>query len=112
MEKISIIGLDLGQAGFSGSRWPMRRGRCVLRKQLKRCEVLAFFARLDSLRGGDGSLRDGALLGARDRKAWPRGAAYSAGLRQSLREARAKTTPSTPRRSARRRAGPRCVSCR
>jgi transposase len=45
MEKISIIGLDLAKQVFQVHAADAQ-GRCVLRKQLKRCEVLAFFARL------------------------------------------------------------------
>jgi len=42
---ISIIGLDLAKQVFQVHAAD-ERGRCVLRKQLKRCEVLAFFAKL------------------------------------------------------------------
>ena len=45
MEKISIIGLDLAKQVFQVHAAD-GQGRCVLRKQLKRCEVLAFFAKL------------------------------------------------------------------
>lgn len=45
MEEISIIGLDLAKQVFQ-LHAADARGRCVIRKQLKRCEVLAFFARL------------------------------------------------------------------
>ena len=45
MEKISIIGLDLAKHVFQVHAAD-ERGRCVLRKQLKRRQVLAFFAKL------------------------------------------------------------------
>lgn len=45
MSEISIIGLDLAKQVFQVHAAD-EKGRCVLRKQLKRCEVLAFFARL------------------------------------------------------------------
>ncbi len=45
MQKISIIGLDLAKQVFQVHAADAQ-GRCVLRKQLKRCEVLAFFAKL------------------------------------------------------------------
>ena len=46
MEKISIIGLDLAKQVFQVHAADSK-GRCVLRKQFKRREVLAFFAKLD-----------------------------------------------------------------
>jgi len=45
MEKISIIGLDLAKQVFQVHAADAT-GRCLLRKQLKRREVLAFFAKL------------------------------------------------------------------
>ncbi|MGO9170566.1 MAG: IS110 family transposase [Rhodomicrobium sp.] len=45
MGEISIIGLDLAKHVFQVHAADAR-GRCVLRKQLKRCEVLSFFAKL------------------------------------------------------------------
>ena len=45
MGKISIIGFDLAKHVFQVHAGD-ERGRSVLRKQLKRCEVLAFFAKL------------------------------------------------------------------
>jgi len=45
MEKISIIGLDLAKQVFQVHAADAQ-GRCILRKQLKRREVLAFFAKL------------------------------------------------------------------
>jgi transposase len=45
MQEISIIGLDLAKQVFQVHAADAQ-GRCVLRKQLKRAEVLVFFARL------------------------------------------------------------------
>ena len=45
MEKISIIGLDLAKHVFQVHAAD-ERGQCVQRKQLKRRQVLAFFAKL------------------------------------------------------------------
>jgi transposase len=45
MEKISIVGLDLAKQVFQVHSADAH-GRCVLRKPLKRSEVLAFFAKL------------------------------------------------------------------
>ena len=47
MSEISIIGLDLAKEVFQ-IHAADKDGRCVLRKQLKRREVLRFFAQLDS----------------------------------------------------------------
>ncbi len=46
MGKISIIGLDLAKQVFQVHAADAQ-GRCVMRKQLKRRQVLAFFAKLD-----------------------------------------------------------------
>jgi transposase len=46
MNKIRIIGLDLAKQVFQVHAAD-GAGRCVLRKQLKRHEVLAFFGKLD-----------------------------------------------------------------
>jgi transposase len=45
MSEISIIGLDLAKQVFQ-VHGADAKGGCVLRKQLKRCEVLRFFAKL------------------------------------------------------------------
>ena len=45
MSEISIIGLDLAKLVFQ-VHGADERGQCMLRKQLKRCDVLAFFAKL------------------------------------------------------------------
>jgi transposase len=45
MDKVSIIGLDLAKQVFQVHAAD-KKGHCVLRKQLKRREVLAFFGRL------------------------------------------------------------------
>jgi len=78
MEKISIIGLDLAKQVFQVHAADAQ-GRCVLRKQLKRHEVLSFFAKLAPCGvameacGTAHRLPSGLTrgLGARDRKAWP-----------------------------------------
>jgi transposase len=46
MKELSIIGLDLAKQVFQ-AHGADERGRCVLRKQLKRREVVAFFAQLE-----------------------------------------------------------------
>jgi len=45
MSEISIIGLDLAKLVFQ-VHGADERGQCMLRKQLKRCDVLRFFAKL------------------------------------------------------------------
>ena len=108
MSEISIIGLDLmvslsnhGEAGFLGSR-SRCGGALPLAQAAQAARGSAVFRWACALHRGDGGLRFGPLLGARDRKAWPRGEAAASGLRQALCEAR-------QGRSARRRAGRRCA---
>jgi transposase len=68
MKEVSTIGLDLAKNvfqvhGIDGS------GETVVRRQLRRGQVLPFFKKLETaaLPGGDGGLCHIALLGARDR---------------------------------------------
>ena len=89
MEKISITGLDLAKQVFQVHAADSK-GRCVLRKQLKRREVLAFFAKLtpcvvamEACGTAHYWAREIAKLGHETRLVPPR-------LRQSLREAREK----------------------
>lgn len=64
MSEITTVGLDLAKNvfhvhGADGS------GRAVLRKKLRRGQVLAFFQAVTALRRGDGSLRRRPFLGPR-----------------------------------------------
>ena len=63
MNEITTVGLDLAKNVFQ-VHGVDAEGTTVLRKQLRRAQVLAFFSRLTALSGGDGGVCDGALLGA------------------------------------------------
>ena len=61
MNEITTIGLDLAKHVFQ-VHGVDAAGATVLRKQLRRAQVLAFSTA--ALSGGDGGVCDGALLGA------------------------------------------------
>jgi hypothetical protein len=63
--QVTTLGIDLAKNVFQLHGCDAK-GRAVLRKQLTRKQMLAFPGQLAELPGGDGGLRDGALLGARD----------------------------------------------
>ena len=69
MNEITTIGLDLAKHVFQ-VHGVDANGTIVLRKRLRRAQVLAFFSRL-VLPYRDGSVHDGALLGAGIARAWP-----------------------------------------
>ena len=83
--QITTIGLDLAKSVFQVHAIDAE-GDVVDRKALRRAQVLRFFASFDPA-GRHGSLRDDASLGTRAEKAWPRGAADAASLREALCEA-------------------------
>jgi hypothetical protein len=60
--KITTIGIDLAESVFQ-VHGVDERGKAVLRKQLKRAEVGQVLCQCAGVPGGDGSLRQRALLG-------------------------------------------------
>ena len=66
MEQVHIIGIDLAKQGFQlhGAR---ADGSVAFRKKLTRTKVLDFFGLAAALSGGDGGMRECALLEPRDR---------------------------------------------
>jgi hypothetical protein len=72
MGEITTIGLDLAKHVFQVHGIDAE-GTTVLRNQLRRAQLLAFFSRLPPCLVS-GGVRDGALLGAGVARAWPRGA--------------------------------------
>jgi transposase len=68
MSEATTIGLDLAKHVFQVHGIDAQ-GTTVLRKRLRRGQVLAFFSRIP--RCVVGSVCDGALLGARARRAGP-----------------------------------------
>jgi transposase len=86
MEQISTIGIDIAKTvfqvhGIDGS------GEPVVRRQLRRRQVLSFFCKTARLSYWHGSLRHITPLGARACEAGPRGAADATALCEALREA-------------------------
>jgi transposase len=63
MSEITTIGLDLAKHVFQ-VHGINAQGTTVLRKGLRRGQVLAFFSRIPRCCGRAGSVCDGALLGA------------------------------------------------
>src|SRR5262245_29639365 len=85
MNEITTIGLDLAKHVFQ-VHGVDAQGSPVLRKQLRRGQVLAFFSRISTLCGRVGSVRDGALLGSRAGRAWARGAADAGAIREGVHQ--------------------------
>src|SRR5258707_8631944 len=77
--EITTIGLDLAKNVFqvhaiNGS------GEVVVRKALRRAQVLRFFERLAPMSRGHRGVRDEPPLGSGDQKAWSRGTSDAPGL--------------------------------
>ena len=70
MSEITTVGLDLAKNVFQ-VHGADASGQAVLRKKLRRDQVLAFFGQLRALCCRDGSLWRRAFLGPRDREAGP-----------------------------------------
>ena len=85
MQMVTTIGLDIAKSVFQVHGIDAE-GKVMIRRQLKRRYVLAFFQKL-RVPGRDRSLRYIALLVARAQKAWPYPAADAAGLCEALRQA-------------------------
>src|SRR5262249_2289208 len=83
MNEITTIGLDLAKHVFQ-VHGVDAQGSPVLRKQLRRGQVLAFFS--STLCGRGGSVRDGALLGSRAGRAWARGADDAGAIREGVHQ--------------------------
>ena len=86
MSEITTIGLDLAKHVFQ-VHGVDAHGTTVLRKRLRRGQVLAFFSRIPRSVVGLGSLCDGALLGSRAGRAWARGAADAGAVREGVHQA-------------------------
>ena len=69
MSEITTIRLDLAKHVFQVHGIDAE-GTTVLRKRLRRGQVLAFFQPTSALHGGAGSVCDGPVLGARAGRAW------------------------------------------
>jgi hypothetical protein len=85
MGQVSTIGLDLAKRIFQ-VHGVDEAGAVVFRRQLRRTEVLKFFAKQPACLVGDRGMRFGALLGPRDRGPGTRGPADAADPGQALRQ--------------------------
>ena len=86
MQTITTIGFDIAKSVFQVHGIDAE-GKVVLRRQLKRRYVLAFFQKLPPCLGRYRSLRFVASLVARTPGAWPHRSLDAAGLCEALCEA-------------------------
>ena len=70
MTEVNTIGLDLAKNVFQVHGVDVS-GETVIRRQLRRRQVLPFFRKQPACLVGIEALCDVALLGSRDRRAWP-----------------------------------------
>ena len=70
MTEVTTIGLDLAKNVFQ-VHGVDAAGRVLMRRALRRSQVLAFFRQSAALPGRHGGVCDGALLGARAARAGP-----------------------------------------
>jgi len=85
MQTITTIGLDIAKSVFQ-VHGVDAAGQVVIRRQLKRRQVLAFFEKLSPVLGWHRSLRLVAPLVPRTPGTWPYRAIDAAGLREALRQ--------------------------
>ena len=86
MQTVTTIGLDIAKSVFQ-VHGVDAAGQVVIRRQLKRRHVLAFFQKLPAMPDWHRGLRVIALLVTRAPSTRPFGAADAAGLREALRQA-------------------------
>ena len=85
--QISTIGIDLAKNVFQ-VHGVDATGKVSITKQLRRGQVLAFFAQIAAVPHRHGSVCDGPPLGTRAQEARPRCAADAGELREGVRQAR------------------------
>lgn len=87
-QEIAVIGLDLAKNVFQVHAIA-DDGSPVVRRQLRRAEVLKFFAKLKQrCLVGMEACASAHYWGREDRRARPRSPAHAPGLREAIREAR------------------------
>lgn len=85
MPNPAVIGLDIAKNVFQ-VHGADADGRCVLRRRLRRAEVVMFFARLPKALVGIEACSGRASLGTGASQPWPRCPADPAAIRPSLRQ--------------------------
>ena len=85
MGEVTTIGLDLAKHVFQ-VHGVDAEGATVLRKQLRRAQVLAFFSRLPHCLVGLEACAT-AHYWARELRAWPRGATDAGAIREGVHQA-------------------------
>ena len=81
--KVKTIGIDLAKDVF-GVHGVDARGKALVHRRVTRKHLLGLLAKLEPCLVGDGSVRLGAPLGARDREARPHGEADESAVREAL----------------------------
>jgi hypothetical protein len=84
--EVTTIGLDIAKNVFQVHGIDASE-KVVVRKQLRRSQILAFFRGTTAIAGWHGSLRDSPLLGARTDETRSSGAADAGEGREGLRQA-------------------------
>ena len=86
MQTVTTIGLDIAKSVFQVHGIDAK-GNVVIRRQIKRRQVLAFFQKLPRCLIGIEACATAQSLVARTPGDWPFCEAYAAGLRETLCEA-------------------------
>lgn len=86
MEKLIRVGMDTSKSVFVLHGVDAAE-KVVLRKKLRRQQVIEFFGKLKPTKIGLEALRSSALLGSRARSFGPRGCSAAAAICEAVREA-------------------------
>jgi transposase len=86
MQTITTIGFDIAKSVFQ-VHGVDAVGQVIVRRQLKRRQVIAFFQKPAACPGPHRGVRLISLLVARAPSPWSQGAADATGLREALRQA-------------------------
>jgi transposase len=84
MQTVTTVGLDIAKSVFQVHGGVDAGGQVVIRRQLRRRYVLAFFPEVAAMPDWDRGLRLVAPLVARAPGTWPHRAVDAAGLREAL----------------------------
>jgi transposase len=93
--KITAIGLDLAKNVYQVHA-TNGVGEVVVRKAMRRAQVLRFFERLDPCLVGIEACGTSHYWAREDSQVWPRGPSDASGLCEALRQARERPMRATP----------------